>query len=638
LILKKKGAVIDIEEKEATFAPGAPTPVPIQEIGDGDCTREVKISVDAEIDPNLKLIITNADKSITASVSSSLVSFEDGYDTHWYIARRFFKFSLSGGDWTGSYQLNGSNAWPAFSEIYVGDKPYCNGYMKSFQIMQNKSVCSEIIRNGDFEDTDDVKMVQWYHSGCDLNFTEGVTGKALATQGRTSVGHGLVQFLDTTCMVRDQSYDIHAKIKLMKSNSNETATCDPSLRVLGSERCPRASIRSSKDGNPLSYLYGIANTLSPYNETDWNYMFGSFVVNEDMSNADQVAFYFDGVAEGVEIIIDDVSIIPSPIPEGACLQNNDFEVGDDRKWHCKGGDYKCELKMVQPGHNASNDRPSFALSTTRREDSNWGMAQTIVDGCMSEGEVYEVTAYVKLLDYDGNDVSCDPYVYYQGLSTFCPVIILEDTLSMKSYRREVVSYVAGPYKENDWNLLYGYITITKEMKEVWNGIELFVGWGGANKNIVIDDVLIKSSTAEAVKKTDCTQLVKNGDAERGDARYWYIKGAGNFGTIEVNDGGAAGSSKYFAHTGTRSRVNMGMWQELDKSCMPLNSKWKISSMFKYFDEAGNPAICSSPKQICPKVRFSFYANIWLTNAVLSGALRYLMEMEKISMEKHMIMK
>jgi len=614
LVLKKAGAVINVAA-EATVALGSPTPVPITEVGDGDCTRDVKINVDAEIDPNIELVVTNGDKSVTAKIPSSFISIDDNLDTHWYVARRFFSFSLADGDWKGSFTLNGVDASSVFSVVIIGGKPSCAGYMKSFLIEETKNVCTEVIRNGDFEATNDVKMSQWYHSGCGLNFTEGVIGKALATQGRTSIGHGLIQFLDTSCMKLDQSYDINAKIKLVKTGSNETVTCDPELRTLGSERCPRASIRASKDGNPLSYAYGIANTLGPFKENDWNYMFGSFVINDDMSKADQVAFYIDGVAEGVEIIIDDVSIKPSPVIEGTCLDNWNFEVGDSRKWSCTGKS-TCGLQMVQPGHGGDpNGKPTYALSTTRRDATTWGIAQVLDKDCISVGDMVELTAYVKLLDYNGFDQTCDPYIFYQGLSTFCPVMILQD--AKRNNKREVVSSVAGPYKDGDWNLMYGYTTITETMKNDWHNIELFVGWGGKNKNIVIDDVVIKPTTAAAAKKTDCNQLVKNGDAESGDARYWYIKGAGNFGKIEVNDGGAGGSSKYFAHTGVRSKVNMGMWQELDKSCMALNSKWKLSSMFKYFDAAGNAVVCANPGQMCPKWRIEGFNG---SGAKLKGAI------------------
>lgn len=323
--------------------------------------------------------------------------------------------------------------------------------------------------------------------------------------------------------------------------------------------------------------------------------------------------------EGVEIIIDDVSIVPSPSVEGLCLENTDFEVGDSRGWSCTGKS-TCGLKMIQPGYgnNNTNGKPSYALSTTRRDDTTWGIAQVIDKNCTSEGDMYEITAYVKLQDYQGIDVICDPYVYYQGLDSFCPVIILQD--SKRNRKREIVSSVAGPYQKGEWNLLYGFTTITKEMKDNWESIELFIGWGGKNKNIVVDDIVLKPTTADEVVSADCTQLVKNGDAEVGDARWWYIKGAGNFGKIEVNDGGASSSAKYFAHTGSRSRVNMGMWQELDKSCMALNSKWKISSMFKYFDANGNAVVCARPGQMCPKFRVEVFngAGAQLTGTIYNN--------------------
>ena len=60
-----------------------------------------------------------------------------------------------------------------------------------------------------------------------------------------------------------------------------------------------------------------------------------------------------------------------------------------------------------------------------------------------------------------------------------------------------------------------------------------------------------------------------------------------------------------------------MWQELDKSCMALNSKWKLSSMFKYFDAAGNAVVCANPGQMCPKWRIEGFNG---SGAKLKGAI------------------
>merc|ERR1712232_1437153 len=112
----------------------------------------------------------------------------------------------------------------------------------------------------------------------------------------------------------------------------------------------------------------------------------------------------------------------------------------------------------------------------------------------------------------------------------------------------------------------------------WPKLEVFFGWARAGIDIVVDDVSIKPLQID----NDCLQLVKNGDAEVGDARHWFLRGSGDYGTISIESGGAGGSAYAFHHKGTRSRINQGIWQELDKSCMPLNSEWKIYSSFKFF--------------------------------------------------------
>ena len=127
-------------------------------------------------------------------------------------------------------------------------------------------------------------------------------------------------------------YDITASIKLIDP-AGSAPTCDPNSRTVGGTRCPRANIRSSKHGMPLSYSYGLANTLDPFKPGDWNTLHGTFTVDDNMDKADQIAFYIDGVIEGIDIVIDDVSITPSDVSFSGCIQNSDFEIGDSR--NCK---------------------------------------------------------------------------------------------------------------------------------------------------------------------------------------------------------------------------------------------------------------------------------------------------------------
>ena len=84
----------------------------------------------------------------------------------------------------------------------------------------------------------------------------------------------------------------------------------------------------------------------------------------------------------------------------------------------------------------------------------------------------------------------------------------------------------------------------------------------------------------------------------------------------------------FLHTGTRTMMRHGMWQELPIKCMPLDSKWKISAHFRHLDSAGNPSPCNStivggPSALnefgCPIFRVEVYDN--------SGANKYWRNME-----------
>merc|ERR1712232_221666 len=137
----------------------------------------------------------------------------------------------------------------------------------------------------------------------------------------------------------------------------------------------------------------------------------------------------------------------------------------------------------------------------------------------------------------------------------------------------------------------------------WPKLEVFFGWARAGIDIVVDDVSIKPLQID----NDCLQLVKNGDAEVGDARHWFLRGSGDYGTISIESGGAGGSAYAFHHKGTRSRINQGIWQELDKSCMPLNSEWKIYSSFKFFDKDGTPTDCYNQNSAtCVKWRVESY--------------------------------
>merc|ERR1712083_439275 len=109
-----------------------------------------------------------------------------------------------------------------------------------------------------------------------------------------------------------------------------------------------------------------------------------------------------------------------------------------------------------------------------------------------------------------------------------------------------------------------------------------------------DDVSITAADENTVGVPDenCTQLVRNGDAEVGDTRFWYILGGANYGTIDIVSPGAGGTGNAFHHSGIRSLGQNGMLQQLDNYCMPICSKWRVYGEFKLFNGDGSDYACN----------------------------------------------
>merc|ERR1712032_1158350 len=96
----------------------------------------------------------------------------------------------------------------------------------------------------------------------------------------------------------------------------------------------------------------------------------------------------------------------------------------------------------------------------------------------------------------------------------------------------------------------------------------------------------------------CLSIVVNGDAETGDARYWYIKGDGDFGTVSMVSPGRGDTGFAFRHHGMRTRNFHGMWQKLPKDCLKLNS-FRVVAYFRLFDPKGKEVSCNRKKKSGP---------------------------------------
>lgn len=557
------------------------------------CTQQFEVRISSQADTDLILSINNNDE-----IKSPFKPVDNYHDTHW-DARRTFSFSLDESKVTGSFIRSNIYHWPVFVEV-VAKNSTCNNTLKILAPPIEIEKCRRMIRNGKFE-YGNVTSSGWYHNGPGIKLVDGgVSGRALSTDFRRKPWGALVHFLDTRCFALGYHYKITAMVKLVSRDNpnNETSTCDPkTLAGMGGDRCPRGNLKYSSGGSESSYMYDIGFTTE-YHPGEWNPLWGYFVVNEELASADNVAFFIEGPRPEFNILIDDVNIFQFSTID-YCVPNDDFEKFGTKYWYCKGTS-DCYLSVISPGYN--NKR--FAITARNRESSRWGLGFDIEEACFDPTKKYEVSAYFK---FDGLEVDCNPFIYWHDMDESCPYITITNENSDKK-RDILAARTVGPIKKDNWNRMYGILD-GKEVSAFLAkpGGFAFVGSIREDVSIIIDNVSIEE--ADSTKTGDCSQLIKNGDAEIGDARFWYIKENKNSETIDIVSPGAGESQFAFSHAGTRTHPNQGLWQEIDKSCMSINSKWKISAKFKISYECDETSLYSL--NACP--RFGFHSGGGMIN-------------------------
>lgn len=243
-----------------------------------------------------------------------------------------------------------------------------------------------------------------------------------------------------------------------------------------------------------------------------------------------------------------------------------------------------------------------ALSTVTREKWFFGQAQTLNKDCFQRDDIYEVSMDVQIKDYNGNFVSCDPYVKHFTPMT-CPMLALKLT-GKKGIKTHDLGYPVGPWKEDDWNKIYGIYHVTDDVFFQQN-LEVYMTKAASGTNIIIDNVSIKPLSESKLESIgSCNQLISNGDAEAGDARFWLIKGSGDAGLIDVISPGATGKHAFHHHGDRKTNFN-GMWQILNKKCLKPGSTWKISLKMVLLDSTGANTSCDKSQMggdaSCPTI-------------------------------------
>ena len=246
--------------------------------GPGSCMTKITIGVDIQETENITLRVFRGNKKVRGVDGIAI------HDYAQYESRRQYWFYLPAGNYTGEFHIGDKVVWPTFAEVMTNHphEPNCPGYEYNFELRPPpvEDACEDLAINGDLEDgvigsnRFFYSDTQWFHyEGSGLLVVDGFEGgKAVQTNGRSNRKHGIYQFLDTRCMVEGKRYEIEARVKVADG-------CNPNTR--GTNRCPRASIRSRYEGWDLNVDFALAETLSPFVAEEWNTMFGMYTMSQE---------------------------------------------------------------------------------------------------------------------------------------------------------------------------------------------------------------------------------------------------------------------------------------------------------------------------------------------------------------------
>ena len=265
--------------------------------------------------------------------------------------------------------------------------------------------------------------------------------------------------LNQDTLVLGHSYAIKAKIKLELSGSPHI--CVPGLwwglegRDL--EICPTMTLRQTIHNSTHSEYSDFGVTVGQWDANDWNDIYGVLEVTQDMLDAPAITLMFTKLHESIDLIIDDVSV--TAMTDHSCddlIWNGGGEIDDGKPYYWKM--YGTATVDVVEGGMGSD----YALHVFERTNSYDGVRQLLDHECVHPGAVYEVTAWVKMLDSTGAGYECIVEQTFGdgGGVTYetkrCPLIAIGAQNPGGAPQHRAVGSAYGEWAPGEWNLLKGH--------------------------------------------------------------------------------------------------------------------------------------------------------------------------------------
>jgi hypothetical protein len=355
------------------------------------------------------------------------------------------------------------------------------------QVTQSTQLCASPIINGNLELGDNRGWYAFGNTSLDI-VSPGADGSnyALRAQGRSQFWSSPAQNVMTDCIVEGDKFAIGAKIKLEKGG--KPYVCDPTA-VWGkvfNGTCPKLSFRISKAGVNTT-VEDIGSLTGTWNSSGWNAINGAGTWSNAHKTADTLMLYVSKLEADVVIYLDQIIFGSSDnwtcTGPGGIVRNYNVEAGDARYWTTFGGS---TVQTVVGG--AKNTKTAVAASN--RQVAKSGVGQFLDTTCVDLGQVYQVSAMVKLLNSTGGPIDCLPEATY-GPNT-CPLAsIMSQSLGGVQTLHPVASVYNGTWLAGgQWNELRGYFTFFSTEKDAQTKMIVFER-AGPGLTLVVDEVSIK---------------------------------------------------------------------------------------------------------------------------------------------------
>ena len=523
------------------------------------CLHVVRFLVEPSISSNGMTMVVTDQASGRSQVypMGALTELADSlhYDTH-----RAYVAALPSGSYDVVFMDGATAVWPTYVMADRVDSPECAAggtlslhYPTTPAASECETLISDTVHNGNLE-LGNPSFWRHIYATSELFSPGGVAPGSYAMRSTRLNRLRLGQWLNVRCLEAGAEYEMTARVRFADADGN-WIPCDP--RSNGSDRCSYCTILVDyvDENGGLNTHYervGYAVDRLPTDAADgeWQLIHGIYKVSERVASGYAVFLYVEygrGHAEVDNLSFTKVNRSNLPI-----IVNGDFEVGDHRFWP-KG--WNEPLTMVSPGAGGS-------AAAVKTDVGRW-IHQYIDNGSLIKGDRYLFSAKIKI---EGGAEDCNASLWHGATS--CPKLVIYSSFT-NDVGNEWRGYqiTAAPYVPGQWNLMYGYVTIT-EAQATGDQLRVIIQDGPDDGQIVIDDIsLVKTNPS-------CTELIENGGAETGDARAWL---RWRDGVITVSPDGTDGQALVSTQ---RNGHWQGLTQEFDQRCMVEGTTYNVSGMMK----------------------------------------------------------